>query len=343
MAERNRLLDYMPEGSDPYYGQDYNRLMSDTVVDRASVLPLATYADGGTRLAVPGMLQSPWDAFWNAGQAASQGDWRGAGLAAGEAAGAAMVGGLVSPKPAGALGTFGGRLAKTADQAALARAEEMAAQGIPREQIWNDTGWFQDPSKNWWFEIDDSRIGFDKSKIGGGHRVGDALSHDELFATYPDLARIRTRDKAAPGNAGEYRSFPREKIAIDAREQSRLGQDGDSTMLHELQHAIRRREGALQRHDPENYDNLMSEVEARAVQARQGLSAAQRQEMPPWMSYDVPEDEIITRNKWSTGDKIATAGMVGGAALAGAPFIEYLLRQDSRDAEAQPGGFYGRR
>ena len=72
-------------------------------------------------------------------------------------AGAAMVGGLAAPKPAAnAVGIFGGRLAKTADQAKLAQAEKMAAEGAPREQIWSQTGWFQGPDKKWRFGIDDS-------------------------------------------------------------------------------------------------------------------------------------------------------------------------------------------
>lgn len=44
--------------------------------------------------------------------------------------------------PKNAVGIFGGRLAKTADQAALARAEEMAAKGADRRAIWDETGWF---------------------------------------------------------------------------------------------------------------------------------------------------------------------------------------------------------
>ena len=44
-------------------------------------------------------------------------------------------------------GIFAGKGAKTADLAKLAKAEEMTATGLPREQIWNETGWFQGPDK----------------------------------------------------------------------------------------------------------------------------------------------------------------------------------------------------
>lgn len=60
--------------------------------------------------------------------------------------------------PQNAVGIFGGRLAKTADLTKLAKAEEMASKGIPREQIWNDTGWFKGVDGKWRFEIDDSTL-----------------------------------------------------------------------------------------------------------------------------------------------------------------------------------------
>ncbi len=51
---------------------------------------------------------------------------------------------------------FAGPMARTADQEALSRAQQLAQSGSPREQIWNDTGWFQGVDDKWRFEIDDS-------------------------------------------------------------------------------------------------------------------------------------------------------------------------------------------
>jgi len=51
---------------------------------------------------------------------------------------------------------FAGPMARTADQEALSRAQQLAQSGSPREQIWNDTGWFQGVDGKWRFEIDDS-------------------------------------------------------------------------------------------------------------------------------------------------------------------------------------------
>lgn len=65
---------------------------------------------------------------------------------------------LTKPPPGTTeLGIFGGRSAKTANQEMLAKAEQMAAEGAPREEIWRATGWFQGPDKKWRFEIDDSK------------------------------------------------------------------------------------------------------------------------------------------------------------------------------------------
>ncbi len=74
----------------------------------------------------------------------------------------------------GALGIFGGRLAATADQAALKRAEEMAAAGRPREQILNDTGWFQGADKKWRFEIPDNNAVVDAAALRPTGRLARA-------------------------------------------------------------------------------------------------------------------------------------------------------------------------
>jgi len=330
MAERNRLLDYMPEGSDPTYGQDYNRLMSDTVVDRASVLPLATYADGGTRLAVPGMLQSPWDAFWNAGQAASRGDWRGAGHAAGEAAGAAMVGGLVSPKPAGALGTFGGRLAKTADHSALGRAEDMAAQGMPREQIWNDTGWFQGVDGKWRFEIDDSGVRLSDHYYRGRLQTA-AVAPEAIVEGYhlDDGFHIAASganpngmgSKGSGGGTSAYHTLINDLLENGITVFSDAAVSGDAQRIYsglkDRGYDVVRSPSA--RPTSQVPTTLMTEsgsradpvftvrpftdrsdsnaVLARTTMARISMTPEQRRARAPWLDYDTPEDQQIVRSR----------------------------------------------
>lgn len=43
------------------------------------------------------------------------------------------------------------------------------------------------------------------------------------------------------------------------------------------------------------YKRLAGEAEARAVQSRMDMTPQQRQEVPPWQSYDVPWDKLIIR------------------------------------------------
>lgn len=143
----------------------------------------------------------------------------------------------------GAAGVFGGRLAKTADHAKLATAERMAAEGAPREAIWNETGWFQGADKKWRFEIDDSKtaIGrpgpkyepFDDYWYGqsASGNFGDILKdRSGLRSAYPSIDAENTIITKG-GNSGE-RGFGR--IIANAEDSADLR----SILLHEKQHGI---------------------------------------------------------------------------------------------------------
>lgn len=216
-------------------------------------------------------------------------------------AGNVMLGGLMSPKPSNALGIFGGRLAKTADHAALARAQEMAANGVPRDQIWNATGWFQGADKKWRFEIDDSGMSMrhpDAMPPGMAGRVTGAIDHPQLTDAYPHLNDvIYTNDPGLLSGAQGAHFVGREPdgnvlTAIGVHPQAK---DMRSTMLHELQHSIQNAEGFSPGSRPtsfekfQDYQNAPGEVEARSVQARKDLTERQRRARPPWMDYDVSD------------------------------------------------------
>lgn len=230
-------------------------------------------------------------------------------------AGIAATGGLggLGGRPVNSLGMFGGRMAKTADRAALAKAEELAAKGAPREQIWNETGWFQGPDGKWRFEIDDSASALHSKALdeldkhvthGASQRsaVG-TLHHDKLYAAYPQLrqidvdARYNTELK---GHSGEYSNQdgrPRIKVQANAL----AGPDGvPSLLLHELQHPIQHLEGFANGSDlgraggsVDRYLRAGGEVEARNVQARRDMTPEQRRETPPWLTQDMPDDQIL--------------------------------------------------
>jgi len=248
----------------PRYGVTRNVFRPDNgeVVDRAGMLPLGTYENGRTTWAWPGAIVEPIESFKNLLSNGYQpGDEQGVRDAF-NVAGAAMTGGLVSPKPANVLGTFGGRLAKTADHAALAKAEKMAADGLPREQIWNDTGWFQGKDGKWRFEIDDSwarytggddRVTSFLMSRGGGKfqpspypsdSLGAGIIHDNIYKAYPDMPEMSLFNDGLDGVHGVYeRGNPAKKWHTEGIGISDQAPNKLSTGLHEMQHAVQEREG----------------------------------------------------------------------------------------------------
>jgi hypothetical protein len=140
---------------------------------------------------------------------------------------------------AGEAGIFGGKLAATADKAALAKAEEMAGRGFSKDRIFAETGWFQGADGRWRFEIPDYKAKLVDDQ-GFPERVADTFDHPELFAAYPELRAIKTARSEPPGNA-YHLAGPGVKETIglpaDATDADRM------LLLHELQHAIQGREG----------------------------------------------------------------------------------------------------
>lgn len=141
-------------------------------------------------------------------------------------------------------GMFLGRNAKTADLGKLAQAEKMAAEGAPRENIWNDTGWFKGVDGDWRFEIPDNKSLFWGKKDAS--TVGEALKHDELYQAYPNAADVSF--EWLPDVKGRYKgSFqPNDEYPwagnITVMTPRGATPDAGSTTLHELQHYIQRQE-----------------------------------------------------------------------------------------------------
>lgn len=153
----------------------------------------------------------------------------------------------------GAAGVFGGRLAKGADTAALKRAEEATAAGADRGTVWADTGWYQGPDSKWKFEIPDQAASLRevdwgvKSRIAG-HKpkpLDEVLDHPTLYENYPDMRKMEVHHHADPASGAWYTEAPKdptyigsESIYIDMG-----GAGSRDQLLHELQHAIQKREG----------------------------------------------------------------------------------------------------
>lgn len=172
-----------------------------------------------------------------------------------DAAGYAGTGGAIVPKPVGVAGIFGGRLAKTADQAALAKAEQMAAQGVDRTDIWNETGWFQGVDGKWRFEIPDNEAAVTADVWPGSENgsvsmapLSDNIAHSEAFSAYPDLGRVNSIVESG-GGSGSYGPVDGvETLYASGVAPSPL----TSTALHEMQHAVQSREGFARGGNPQS-------------------------------------------------------------------------------------------
>jgi len=255
---------------------------------RMSMLPFGTYANpDGTEslgLAVPGMIQEPVNALmrlFGSGNFAQGPDYPGNADDMRTLLFSMYGGNAMNPAatlPQNAVGMFAGRMAKTADHAALARAEELAGQGVPRDQIWNETGWFQGPDRSWLYETNDSGL-----MAPHGARTGLTDIHPELAAAYPELSADLPINIGGSGltyfSSGDQ--FPR-GINVSA------GPGERAALAHELQHFVQHAEGRLEPTPkgakPWEMYNSFPEVEARNVQFRSNMTSEERAALPPWVS-----------------------------------------------------------
>lgn len=166
--------------------------------------------------------------------------------------GAALFGGRQFLRNARSqVGMFAGPNARTANREMLARAEEMAAQGASRDDIWSETGWFQGVDGKWRFEIDDSGAGLtpraseiyeaeNPNRYMHGERLGDVLAHDDLAQAYPDVPEMGAGAYYTHGanSGGSYHPID-DSLGISASSV----EDALTGILHETQHGVQRREG----------------------------------------------------------------------------------------------------
>lgn len=166
---------------------------------------------------------------------------------------------------------FGGQQAKTADLDKMRAAQELANRGVSKDEIWSQTGWFQDVDGQWKFEIDDSgaalagrdfgaeiekalesgdvelagRLAKErkhyKQPIRESGSLAGVIDHRALYEAYPDAANIGYKPMQNPGvgSRGAY-SADADTMIINT---GMIPEDIKSTGLHETQHAIQRREG----------------------------------------------------------------------------------------------------
>ena len=298
------------------------------------ILPLKRDQQGNVSFGVPNMLRSMVNGGVDLLEAPQT------GVFTPEATGALAM--MVAPdllKTApeeGVLNTFGGIGSMTANKNALIAAKNMVQnRALTPADVWKNTGWYQDPlDSQWKYEIDDQQAGilpkfYDSvsppmSSAPRKTTLGQIFQHDELYKAYPSLRDMPV--VLAPegtvyrnGVTGGY--FPGDgndpEHLFIASNQGPL--EAKDTLLHELQHAIQRREGftggtnpaqayelynkklGLDQGDPlagpiikaqywetpyQTYRAAGGEIEANNVETRAAYDPAARKRYPPWKTED---------------------------------------------------------
>ena len=153
---------------------------------------------------------------------------------------------------------FGGESAANADKKSLQVAKMLSKRKVKREEIFEKTGWFKGLDSKWRFEIDDSPSKMSPAKLKGlldgevdDIRLGDILDNPKLYEAYPGLEEITTAVQERRGAA-----FSNNVITINRQilESLKRGDKNEALemAMHEVQHAIQRREKFARGGNPES-------------------------------------------------------------------------------------------
>lgn len=244
------------------------------------------------------------------------------------AVGEGVMSALGMLSPTGAI--FAGPMARTANHAMLRKAQSMAEAGAAPRGILMETGWFRGTDGKWRFEISDhaSRVPDtarrntarpdqvlpDPTRHG---QLSDFFDHPDLYAAYPDLARMplgallgKVSERGAHIPATEQQPSgmirmasmpPSEARSVLSHEVSHAIQDvedfapggnpADIAALIPKEMAARMSPSTVQQAGYEGYRRMAGEVEARNVQTRLDMTPERRRSIMPSTTQDVPDKD----------------------------------------------------
>jgi HD-GYP domain-containing protein (c-di-GMP phosphodiesterase class II) len=175
--------------------------------------------------------------------------------------------------------SFAGKEAETADKNQLYNALIRLKKGEDAEVVREETGWHQAKDGKMRFEIsdDEAQLTGQQDKIT---TLGEAITHDKLFAAYPFLKGIPVKfvsEEKMQGANGLLRIDKADTPVIHINEQLQ-GEERLSTILHESQHAIQAYEGFSTSYNPMSYlkswDKKHDLLKSKADAAQRFLEAA---------------------------------------------------------------------
>jgi len=128
----------------------------------------------------------------------------------------------------------------------LKQAKDLEANGASPIEIWNKTGWWHDTIDGQWrYEINDSKAVF-KTDLWANPpdqrtTVGEILDHPELYKAYPELKNVVVFKR--PAFLDFFQSMQGWLSKDGTITVTPHAKDPFSTLLHEIQHWIQRKEG----------------------------------------------------------------------------------------------------
>jgi hypothetical protein len=191
----------------------------------------------------------------------------------------------------------------------LDTAKTMAAAGKSSEEIRAVTGWFPgkyDGKMRW--EIPDGGASL-RPRWSDAGSLSSLIEHPDLFDAYPDLKFVGVSHRPLP--AGVYAQYTPDYDLITIDDSVTNRREVLSYVLHEVQHAIQKREGfargssmdeAFLRSGKDSvsraevfadYERTAGEIEARDIQARAKLTPEQLKATEPYSSENISMEDAI--------------------------------------------------
>lgn len=151
-------------------------------------------------------------------------------------------------------GMFVGQGSKTWDAISAKKAEQMAAQGVDPRKVWSETGTWKSPDGAWRQEIPDNKAFYDSEALTDlkdnnpsfnylkdTQPLGGVIDHKALYQAYPDVGDIQTHFMPVSRMRGASAAYAPKHDRLSLADLP--SKDQTSNALHELQHAIQKREG----------------------------------------------------------------------------------------------------
>lgn len=139
------------------------------------------------------------------------------------------------------LNQMAGENAKTAALDKLEQAKAMVEDGRTPEDIYKATGWFKGQDGKWRFEIPDNleAISLDKLLNDKRAKLGEIYDNPQLFEAYPDLKDVPVRIEEIEKGFNGFAYADAITISASLKNDN----EAKSTLVHEIQHLIQKREG----------------------------------------------------------------------------------------------------